>query len=152
MEYSFPLHLLEEKIMDCWNITHDLKVLNSGLQDKGMPIPEVGSVLVGLKSLYEIKCQDLFAQFEEFYPNRENEEEVRQWQNRQFPFPLYDLEEKIMDCWNITNDMQVLIKGIQEKNLSLDQVANVLLGFEYLYELKYQDLFDQYSMLYKKAD
>ena len=58
---------------------------------------------------------------------------------------VYDLEEKILDCWNVTNDIKVLNSAVQDRGLSVDETANVLLGLEYLYELKFQALFDVYT-------
>ena len=61
-----------------------------------------------------------------------------------------DLESKIMDCWNIIDDMKVLTEGVLEKDLSKDQIANVLLGLETLYQLKFEKLFDEYSKMIRE--
>lgn len=61
-----------------------------------------------------------------------------------------DLESKIMDCWNIIDDMRVLTEGVLEKDLSKDQIANVLLGLETLYQLKFEKLFDEYSKMIRE--
>jgi hypothetical protein len=58
-----------------------------------------------------------------------------------------DLESKIMDCWNITSDIQVLTEGVLEKDMTPDQIANVLLGLETLYQLKFERLFSDYEKL-----
>lgn len=61
-----------------------------------------------------------------------------------------DLESKIMDCWNIIDDMKVLTEGVLEKDLSKDQISNVLIGLETLYQLKFENLFDEYSKMIRE--
>jgi hypothetical protein len=61
-----------------------------------------------------------------------------------------DLESKIMDCWNIIDDMKVLTEGVLEKDLSKDQISNVLIGLETLYQLKFEKLFDEYSKMIRE--
>lgn len=143
MDYPFALYDLEEKIMDCWNVTNDIKVLNTGLQDNGLPFSEVKTGLIGLNVLYEIKFQTLFEQYSQFF--KDGKAPVT-------PFPIHDLEEKIMDSWKITDEMSLLGKAITEKNMKLDDIANVLLGLEYLYDLKFQYLFDQFTLLHSKKE
>jgi hypothetical protein len=58
-----------------------------------------------------------------------------------------DIESKIMDCWSVINDIQILNEAVLEKDLTTDQISNVLLGLESLYELKFQRLFEDYKKL-----
>lgn len=60
-----------------------------------------------------------------------------------------DIETKIMDCWGITNDLKIINEAILEKDLTKDEINNMLLGVELLYELKFQNLFEEYSKLLK---
>ena len=53
----------------------------------------------------------------------------------------FDLEQQIFDCWHIVDDIKVLNESICESNLTADEVANVLIGLEQLYQLKFDKLF-----------
>lgn len=59
----------------------------------------------------------------------------------------YALEAKIRDCWNVVGDIKVLSEAYQDKNLTPDQVANILIGIEQLYTLKFENLFAQYEKM-----
>lgn len=59
----------------------------------------------------------------------------------------YALEANIRDCWNVVGDIKVLSEAYQDKNLTPDQVANILIGIEQLYTLKFENLFAQYEKM-----
>jgi hypothetical protein len=63
---------------------------------------------------------------------------------------MHELEEKIMSCWNVTNDIELAYESVLEQDLSRDQVANLLLGLHQLYELRFNQLFSTYEKLLKK--
>jgi hypothetical protein len=58
-------------------------------------------------------------------------------------YDRFDHEQQIMQCWALCEDLKVLSEGVLERNLSSDQIANVLLGMEQLYQLKFEKLFEQ---------
>lgn len=59
----------------------------------------------------------------------------------------FDLEQNIMECWNITSDLQDLYDYVvegEEENMTTverDKVANLLLGLSEMYELKFEKTF-----------
>ena len=62
----------------------------------------------------------------------------------------FDLEQEIMRCWNVCEDIQLLNKNVLESTsegtqLTTDQISNYLLGLESMYELKFQQLWDTFS-------
>ena len=62
------------------------------------------------------------------------------------------LEQQIMDCWNIIND----IKSVYQHHLDVqaltdDQLANVLIGIEQLYDLKFYSLFSTFEKYLKEV-
>jgi hypothetical protein len=59
----------------------------------------------------------------------------------------YDLEQQIMECWHITDDIKIVSEEIIEGDLSKDQISNVLLGLEQLYVLRFNKLFRTYEQL-----
>jgi hypothetical protein len=59
----------------------------------------------------------------------------------------YDLEQQIMECWHITDDIKILCEEIIEGDLSKDQISNVMLGLEQLYAIRFNKLFRTYEQL-----
>lgn len=55
---------MEQKLMDCWNICEDLDTLLEGVLDYGMSTDNISNVLLGLKDLYQVKFEQLWAHFE----------------------------------------------------------------------------------------
>jgi len=59
----------------------------------------------------------------------------------------FDMEQEIMACWNVTNDIDVLLEAIREKEPTTDQIANTLLGMQQLYQFKFERLFKTFDQL-----
>lgn len=59
----------------------------------------------------------------------------------------FDLEQNIMKCWSVTEDIYLLYENVMEKELTKDQIANALLGLHQLYEMKFEKLFDNFETL-----
>ena len=64
---------------------------------------------------------------------------------------LYEMEQEIMGCWNVTNDIDTLYKNVMDyteyNKLDSDQVANFLLGLKTIYDMKFEHLFDLYERI-----
>ena len=60
---------------------------------------------------------------------------------------VYDLEQQIMECWHITDDVSVLTEEILEGDLTKDKIINVLTGLEQLYTIRFNKLFRTYEQL-----
>lgn len=56
---------------------------------------------------------------------------------------LNTLEDKIMDCWNITNDIKAVLQATE--NYSTNDIQNMLIGLESLYNVKFEILFHQFE-------
>jgi hypothetical protein len=63
----------------------------------------------------------------------------------------FDLEQHIMKCWNITEDIDLLNKNVLEKDMSTDDISNFLLGLKTIYECKFAELFDDFSKLIEEG-
>jgi hypothetical protein len=68
----------------------------------------------------------------------------------------FDLEQQILDCWKIVDDIKLLDKNVLEgkiegRNLTQDEISNYLLGLESIYELKFEQLFDTFGSLIKQS-
>jgi hypothetical protein len=70
----------------------------------------------------------------------------------------FDLEQEIMECWNITSDIDDVYEYVMNGNgneLSTDErdrVANILLGVSQLYELKFNKLFNTFEECVKVGE
>jgi hypothetical protein len=63
----------------------------------------------------------------------------------------FDLEQHIMKCWNITEEIDLLNKNVLEKDMSTDDISNFLLGLKTIYECKFEEMFDSFSELIEKG-
>ena len=62
-----------------------------------------------------------------------------------------DLEQQIMKCWNITEEIQLLNELVLEHDeYTKDQISNYLLGLHTIYEAKFEKLFDQFGEMVKE--
>ena len=63
----------------------------------------------------------------------------------------FDLEQQILKCWNITEEIELLNEQVLENDeLTKDQISNYLLGLHTIYEMKFDKLFDQFSNMVKE--
>lgn len=58
---------------------------------------------------------------------------------------LYELEQQILDCWGICEDLDILFEAVLDKELDVDKVSNILLGMKELYHLKFEKCFNTYE-------
>ena len=71
---------------------------------------------------------------------------------------MYDLEQQIMECWQLVDDVNMLYEEVMEKDLHEDQdkLANALLGLHTIYGMKFEQAYDAYEEVlkqhYKKVD
>lgn len=65
----------------------------------------------------------------------------------------FDLEQQIMECWNVTTDLkrvtEYLLDAPLEPNRE-DKIANMLLGMEALYEVKFNKCFGTFEKLLRE--
>ena len=64
----------------------------------------------------------------------------------------FDLEQQILECWKIIDDIKLLDKNVLEGKveggtLTQDEISNFLLGLETIYNLKFEQMFDTFSKL-----
>jgi len=64
---------------------------------------------------------------------------------------LYELEPQIMDCWMVCNDIEAVFRqiGDGEHEPTQDELMNVLLGMNQLYQWKFEQLFNKYEDILK---
>ncbi len=60
----------------------------------------------------------------------------------------FDLEQQIMDCWHVTDDLECVFEHLMETNsIDRDAIANIILGMQGLYQLKFEKLFNTFEQL-----
>lgn len=59
----------------------------------------------------------------------------------------FDLEQQIMNCWQIVEDVKLLNEYVLEEGLTKDQISNALRGMEEIYQMKFDKLFRTFESL-----
>ena len=64
----------------------------------------------------------------------------------------FDLEQSILKCWNVTDDIDLLYENVMDRSpeMTTDDIANALLGMKQIYEMKFEKLFSQFEELVKE--
>lgn len=57
----------------------------------------------------------------------------------------FHLEQEILDCWRVTDDVQTIIDNCED--LTEDELMNILIGVKQLYDLKFRTMFDTFEGL-----
>jgi len=64
----------------------------------------------------------------------------------------FNLEQRIMECWMVVDDIRTVytrhLDG--DKPLTEDELANILIGMEKLYDIKFYNLFSTYEKLLRE--
>jgi len=62
---------------------------------------------------------------------------------------IFDFEQQILKCWNVTDDINEIAEAITEDNLvGVDKVVNALTGLSTMYELKFNKLWDLFESVH----
>lgn len=69
----------------------------------------------------------------------------------------FDFEQSILDCWHVTDDLDVLLKYICDHPEAagtppkvMDKVANITIGLKDLYQLKFEKCFELFEEMCKE--
>jgi len=64
-----------------------------------------------------------------------------------------ELEQPIMECWNVTTDLETVFRQLYDgkKQPTTDELANVLMGMQQLYEWKFEQLFFMFEQVIGKV-
>ena len=83
VEKKADIFELEQSILQCWNVVDDIKLITQQVYDRPKPLTEdeLGNLLMGLESMYTLKFQKCFDEFEavcrEFHKFRKTHEFVQ---------------------------------------------------------------------------
>jgi hypothetical protein len=68
----------------------------------------------------------------------------------------FDLEDDIMKCWNVTEDLDMVLERVLDspkfKNMPpelADKIANLLIGMKELYEMRFERLWETFESMIK---
>ena len=65
----------EQQIMECWNVTSDIKTVAKYLMDAPLETgreDKIANMLIGIEALYQAKFEELFRQFEAIIKEQHN--------------------------------------------------------------------------------
>ena len=63
----------------------------------------------------------------------------------------FDLEQQILSCWHVTDDLKLVYDAVIEGNMSNDDIANALLGMQTVYNLKFDQCFKTFEEFLKEV-
>jgi hypothetical protein len=66
-------------------------------------------------------------------------------------FNRFDMEQQILNCWNICEDLDTVMEGVLEGDMTQDRISNVLLGMKELYHLKFEKLWLQFEAMCRET-
>ena len=56
---------LEQEIMKAWHVVDDIQLLSENVMETDMSTDDIANALIGLESIYNLRFQKVFSQFEE---------------------------------------------------------------------------------------
>lgn len=59
----------------------------------------------------------------------------------------FDLEQELMECWQITADIKTLTEAVCDGLVNTDEITNILIGLEQLYNIKFSKTFATFEKL-----
>ena len=64
------------------------------------------------------------------------------------PLDRFDLEQQLLDCWRITDDIKTVLKITEAEDI--DRTQNALIGLQEIYEQKFNDLWDTFEIMIRE--
>jgi hypothetical protein len=64
---------------------------------------------------------------------------------------IFDFEQSIMQCWGVVDDLKLLTEQVYDRPqpLTEDELGNILIGMQALYQLKFEKCFDEFEEICK---
>lgn len=63
----------------------------------------------------------------------------------------FTLEQDIMSAWNIIEDLNLFADNIADKDMSVDDLMNRVMGLSNIYEARFQKMFDTFEKCVKNG-
>ena len=64
----------------------------------------------------------------------------------------FDFEEDMMNCWHVVDDIKQLTTMVTDRDASTEDIANVLLGLQVLYNDRFTQLMDGFMFVQNNID
>lgn len=64
------------------------------------------------------------------------------------PLDRFDLEQQLLECWRITDDIKTVLKITEAEDI--DRTQNALIGLREIYEQKFNDLWDTFEIMIRE--
>lgn len=65
---------------------------------------------------------------------------------------IFDLEQDIMSCWGVVDDIKLITELVCDRgDVSEDTLANLLIGMQTMYQLKFEKCFKTFQTLLKQG-
>ena len=77
---KFDRFEFEQQIMECWNITSDIKTVSKYLMDAPLEPgreDKIANMLIGIEALYNAKFEELFRQYEDLVGEQRMEQQAK---------------------------------------------------------------------------
>ncbi len=126
---SYALQDVKNQIMGCWNILKEIKSLNEAILETSIEQDKIINILLGIQELYQTKFEKLERMFNQNILDKE-------------------CEEYMLDCWQIVDDIYLIAEYMNDEMVEIiqrDNISNLLMGLESLYELKFKKLWKNYT-------
>jgi hypothetical protein len=59
----------------------------------------------------------------------------------------FDLEQQIMKCWQVVDQLDAITEGVLEYDWDADQVSNASIGLKTIYQLEFEKLQSMFELL-----
>lgn len=63
---------------------------------------------------------------------------------------IFDLEQKILRCWSLKEDLDTIVRLVECNSVEKDELVNVLMGLSVLHDIRCSNLFDTYEIILKQ--
>lgn len=57
----------------------------------------------------------------------------------------FSVEQGILSCWHVADDIDLLYKNVMDGNPTTDEISNLLLGIKSLYDMRFSALFADFT-------
>lgn len=65
----------------------------------------------------------------------------------------FDLEQDIMNCWQVVDDLKTFSRRyLDGDKMTDDEVSNIIIGLESLYQIKFEQLFGTFEQCIKNGE
>ena len=61
------------------------------------------------------------------------------------PFDMYDLEQNILKCWNLVDEVEELANNLHDGEINEDQAITTLYALSTSYRIRFEKLFSKYE-------